>query len=78
MNNFKKIGMTALAASLVSTSAFADTETSEAAKAVKPIFLKLFILITPFIYLLLLIINIAELSLFLLFIKKNPLNINKI
>ena len=37
MNNFKKIGLSALA----------DTETSEAAKAVKPIFLKLFILITP-------------------------------
>ena len=48
MNNFKKVGLTALAGSLIASSAFADTETSEAAKAVKPIFLKLFILITPF------------------------------
>jgi hypothetical protein len=31
----------------VNSPAFADTETSDAAKAVKPIFLKLFILITP-------------------------------
>jgi hypothetical protein len=30
-----------------SSPAFADTETRDAAKAVKPIFLKLFILITP-------------------------------
>ena len=37
MNNFKKIGMAALA----------DTATSEPANADKPIFLKLFILITP-------------------------------
>jgi hypothetical protein len=30
--------------------AFADTETSDAAKAVRPIFLKLFILITPLLF----------------------------